>query len=120
MGGTEGTDMAITLLPAYSRLAHTQDVPPEFRSRQPDGFQLIAHQVETYQALKHSDVNVVVNIAMTGDGKSLAAQLPTLIDNRPVMAMYPTNELIGDQVRQLDQARQQWGRQDLRVVRLDA
>lgn len=57
---------------------------------------------------------------MTGDGKSLAAQLPTLLHDRRLMAMYPTNELISDQLRQLNQMKRQWSRQDLRVVRLDA
>jgi len=44
---------------------------------------------------------MVFNTAMTGDGKSLAAYLPTLVSGRPVLAMYPTNELARDQETQL-------------------
>jgi CRISPR-associated endonuclease/helicase Cas3 len=112
--------MEITLLPAYSKLADSQDIPSSLRALVPQGFRLLQHQVQTYQALTQGRVDVVINVAMTGDGKSLAAQLPTLLHDRPLMAMYPTNELIGDQLRQLDQMKRQWSRQDLRVARLDA
>jgi CRISPR-associated endonuclease/helicase Cas3 len=112
--------MAITMLPVYSKLADTQDIPPSLQVRVPPGFHMLQHQVQTYQALTTGDTDVLINIAMTGDGKSLAAQLPTLAYGRPIMAMYPTNELISDQVRQFDQAKILWSRQDLRVTRLDA
>jgi CRISPR-associated endonuclease/helicase Cas3 len=112
--------MAITVLPAYSKLADGHDIPSSLRALVPQGFRLLQHQVQTYQALTQGQVDVVINVAMTGDGKSLAAQLPTLVHDRPLMAMYPTNELIGDQLRQLDQTKRRWSRQDLRVARLDA
>jgi CRISPR-associated endonuclease/helicase Cas3 len=118
----EGTNMAVTLLPVYSRMADLREVPPSLQARCPTDWRLLEHQVQTYQALTTGEVDVLINIAMTGDGKSLAAQLPTLAADRsrPVMAMYPTNELISDQVRQFDQAKIRWGRQDLQVTRLDA
>src|SRR5262249_9710121 len=47
-------------------------------------------------------VSVIFNMAMTGDGKSLAAYLPALLDGKSVLAMYPTNELIRDQKQQVD------------------
>ncbi|MGH8071945.1 MAG: type I-D CRISPR-associated helicase Cas3' [Candidatus Entotheonellia bacterium] len=83
---------------------------------------MLEHQVQTYQALTTGEVDVLINIAMTGDGKSLAAQLPTLTADRPspLMAMYPTNELISDQVLQFEQAKIRWNRPDLQVTRLDA
>jgi CRISPR-associated endonuclease/helicase Cas3 len=112
--------MAITMLPVYSKLADAQDIPPSLQVRVPPGFHMLQHQVQTYQALTTGDTDVLINIAMTGDGKSLAAQLPTLVYGQPIMAMYPTNELIGDQVRQFDQAKILWSRQDLQVTRLDA
>ena len=112
--------MAITILPVYSKLADMQDIPPALQARVPSGWHLLRHQVQTYQALATGEVDVLLNVAMTGDGKSLAAQLPTLIDNRGFMAMYPTNELIRDQEHQFEQTRIRWSRPNLDVTRLDA
>jgi len=58
---------------------------------------LLKHQVETWEAFNDPDIDVVINTAMTGDGKSLAAYLPAFRDDKHVIAMYPTNELIRDQ-----------------------
>jgi CRISPR-associated endonuclease/helicase Cas3 len=70
----------------------------------PDGWQLSWHQLETFKALQpDSDVDVVFNTAMTGDGKSLAAYLPAMTGKNYTMAMYPTNELARDQERQVQQ-----------------
>jgi CRISPR-associated endonuclease/helicase Cas3 len=114
--------MRITTLPVYSKLADGQAIPPELKAKLPVGWRLSAHQVATYQTLKNNDADVVFNVAMTGDGKSLAGQLPTLVEDhpRPFMAMYPTNELIGDQLGQIEQSLRLWRRDDLRAVRLDA
>lgn len=114
--------MRIRTLPVYSKLADDQDIPPEIKAKLPAGWRLSSHQVATYQALKSSDADVVFNAAMTSDGKSLAGQLPALVEDRPrsLLAMYPTNELIGDQLRQTEQSLHSWGRDDLRPVRLDA
>ena len=95
--------MRINLLPVYSKLASSNDVPEEVASNLPSGMCLSQHQVETYQALKDTEVDVVINTAMTGDGKSLAAYLPTLVDSRRhAFGMYPTIELSRDQQRQFD------------------
>lgn len=67
--------MRIVTLPVYSKLADNQDVPPEMQARMPAGWRLSAHQVATYQALKGGNAEVVFNVAMTGDGKSLAGHL---------------------------------------------
>ena len=114
--------MRIVTLPVYSKLADNQDVPPELKVRIPAGWHLSAHQVATYQALKNGNADVVFNVAMTGDGKSLAGQLPALAEDHPrsLLAMYPTNELISDQLRQIEQALPLWKRDDLRPARLDA
>src|SRR5712692_80445 len=114
--------MRIVTLPVYSKLADEQDVPPELKARLPAGWHLSAHQVATYKALKSGNADVVFNAAMTGDGKSLAGQLPTLVENRPrsLLAMYPTNELIGDQLRQMEQSLHSWKRDDLHSTLLDA
>lgn len=72
--------------------------------RLPAGWRLSQHQVDTYAALTQPDgPDVVFNTAMTGDGKSLAGQLPSLVEGwqRPLFAMYPTNELIGINIGKL-------------------
>ncbi len=95
--------MRITTLPVYSKLADLNDVPPEIAKVLPKDWQISQHQLATYQAMLDPDIDVVINTAMTGDGKSLAAYLPVLLDpNRGAFGMYPTNELARDQWRQLD------------------
>ena len=111
--------MYVTTLPVYSRLAPDQDVPEEIQAQIPAGWRLSTHQVEPYRALC-SDVDIVFNTAMTGDGKSLAGQLPTLLHPRYALAMYPTNELIGDQLRQTEETLHRWQQGAIRLVRLDA
>lgn len=82
--------------PVYSRTAHSGGI-----AKLPGELFLREHQIKTYRAIQDAGVDVVFNTAMTGDGKSLAAYLPALIDNRPVLAMYPTNALIQDQEEQI-------------------
>ncbi len=78
-------------------------IQPVYSEQHPDpnwtigGVQLLKHQVETLEAFRDPNIDVIFNIAMTGDGKSLAAYLPAFQDQRHVIAMYPTNELIRDQ-----------------------
>jgi CRISPR-associated endonuclease/helicase Cas3 len=95
-------------MPVFSKVAAEADVEalglaeklPTDREGKP--WRLSKHQVETYRALTQEDVDVVLNVAMTGDGKSLAAYLPTLTDPaNHCLGMYPTNELLRDQERQL-------------------
>src|SRR5690606_29892263 len=93
--------MKIQTLPVYSKLA--DEVPPELGMKLPKGWRLSQHQVDTYKALVDANgPEIVFNTAMTGDGKSLAGQLPALLSgwDLPLFAMYPTNELIRDQLRQ--------------------
>ena len=101
--------MKITTLPVYSKLAPEESLPTEIRQRLPKGWQLSEHQVETYHALTNNQYDVVINTAMTGDGKSLAAYLPTLLHRIPLLAMYPTNELARDQEIQLPDIKNRWG-----------
>lgn len=116
------TTMRITTTPVYSLLASDQDVPPEIRAKLPPGWKPSSHQLATYEALKDDSLDVVFNTAMTGDGKSLAGQLPTLVEDYPrtLLAMYPTNELVRDQLRQTAQTLRLWERNDLRPTQLDA
>jgi CRISPR-associated endonuclease/helicase Cas3 len=64
----------------------------------PPGWRVMAHQAKTYAALR-SDADIIINRAMTGDGKSFAGQLPLYLDKWPTMTLYPTNELARDQDR---------------------
>lgn len=100
--------MRIKTLPVYSKLAET--VPPEIAAKLPSGWQLSQHQLETYQALTGGQYDVIFNTAMTGDGKSLAGQLPTLLNPElnQLFAMYPTNELARDQEIQISNTKNIW------------
>lgn len=112
--------MRIRTLPVYSKLAAEAEVRQlglwEKLPLNPDGtrWQLSQHQVETYRALLDpSGPDVIFNTAMTGDGKSLAGQLPSLISGwrHSLFAMYPTNELIRDQLRQAEKTWSMWHQQ---------
>src|SRR6266496_6748780 len=93
--------MRIMTLPVYSKLANAQAIPSRVAERLPEGWRLSQHQLETYEALCRDDVDVVINTAMTGDGKSLAAYLPTLVlPDHHAFGMYPTIELSRDQEQQ--------------------
>ncbi len=62
---------------------------------------LSTHQVETYQQIIQSDADIIFNTSATGDGKSLAAYLPGLLDSQfRIMGLYPTIELVEDQTKQ--------------------
>lgn len=104
--------MQITTLPVYSKLADAADIPEALRERLPDGLQLSQHQAATYAALCNDAYDVVINTAMTGDGKSLAGLLPLLVDpqHNGTLALYPTNELIQDQQRSAEQLLPRWQR----------
>jgi CRISPR-associated endonuclease/helicase Cas3 len=110
--------MQVRLKPVYSKLADLDEVAAlGLIAKLPvsaDGarWRLSQHQVDTYRALTDTDgPDVVFNTAMTGDGKSLAGQLPSLLDGwrRKLFAMYPTNELIRDQQRQAQHTWGLWG-----------
>ena len=117
--------MQITTLPVYSRLADQAEVEAAFGRALP--VQLSQHQLETYRALRDPTVDVVINTAMTGDGKSLAGMLPLLTDpqHTGTLALFPTNELIRDQLRSASDTLPRWGMQANRAgvlygARLDA
>lgn len=86
----------VILKAVYSRLA-PGDSDTSFINKR----RLSQHQVRTYQLLNDPNLDVIFNTALTGDGKSLAAYLPALRDNRCTMGLYPTNELSRDQEGQI-------------------
>lgn len=113
--------MQIRTVPVYSRLA--QRIPDAVKKVLPTGWHLSQHQVHTYEALtRPNGPDVVFNTAMTGDGKSLAGQLPSLVEgwNRPLFAMYPTNELIRDQRRQARKTWQLWNQYTEAIAELNS
>jgi CRISPR-associated endonuclease/helicase Cas3 len=77
--------LTIATPPVYSKLA-TVGLPEKVQQALPAGISLHEHQLETYQALSDGRYDVVINTAMTGDGKSLAGYLPTLVDGVPLLA----------------------------------
>ncbi len=86
----------ISLKSVYSLTAPT----PE-GLKVPSIFSLHWHQVETYKALCDPDIEVIINTALTGDGKSLAAFLAAMTNRTYTLSMYPTNELARDQLKQV-------------------
>lgn len=67
--------------------------------------QLVTHQAEVWQAIKNPKTSIFFNTALTGDGKTLAALLPALYEQKTLdkaLFAYPTNELIRDQVKQIN------------------
>lgn len=91
------SEYRITLKSVYSSSA--PQVPHDIKL--PDAWSLSWHQVETWQALRSPNVDVVFNTAMTGDGKSLAAYLEILQGEGSAIGLYPTNELARDQEKQV-------------------
>src|SRR5579884_169506 len=91
--------LQLQILPVYS-----EEYPGS--QGQIGSVRLLKHQYETWEAFKDPDVDVIFNVAMTGDGKSLAGYLPALKQKKHVIAMYPTNELVKDQERGLESYRQ--------------
>ncbi|MGF1677351.1 MAG: type I-D CRISPR-associated helicase Cas3' [Rivularia sp. (in: cyanobacteria)] len=67
----------------------------------PSGWSLSWHQVETLKALRDPNIDVIINTAMTGDGKSLAAYLEVFQGEFSAIGLYPTNELARDQEIQI-------------------
>ncbi len=89
-------DYSITLKPVYSQTVST---PSDITL--PDEWLLSWHQAETLAALSNPNIDVVFNVAMTGDGKSLAAYLKSLQEYYCAIGLYPTNELARDQELQI-------------------
>lgn len=110
--------MQLRLLAVYSKVADPTMIPPTLAAALPPGLQLSQHQLDTYQALCDPTFLMVINTAMTGDGKSLAGQLPLLVDNAHSLALYPTNELIRDQYQSVLHAFPRWGHSPTRAALL--
>lgn len=101
----------IRLKAADSRIATAEELA-EARitpDQHPEGWQIMAHQAATVYALRFGTAPIIINQAMTGDGKSFAGQF--MVFNEPnwrTFAMYPTNELAADQQRSLNSLLAGW------------
>lgn len=93
------SDYKITLKPVYSCPA--SEIPNNVKL--PEGWSLSWHQGATLEALRDPNIDVIFNTAMTGDGKSLAAYLETLLTYFCAIGLYPTNELARDQETQIQE-----------------
>ncbi|GAB4284733.1 MAG: hypothetical protein Fur0025_15730 [Oscillatoriaceae cyanobacterium] len=71
---------------------------------------LYLHQAQTYAAVVTGTADIVFNKSATGGGKTLGANLPSLLDpNFRMMGLYPTIELVEDQTQQLINYHQWFG-----------
>jgi CRISPR-associated endonuclease/helicase Cas3 len=95
-------ELHLMLGPVYSRLADDDDLKDLRIDKVPSGYRLRRHQAQTWQAFCNSDADMIFDTALTGDGKSLAGQLPMLTEDKFALLMYPTNELIRDQLKQVE------------------
>ena len=90
-------DYYCTLKPVYSCPA--SKLPAGVKL--PPGWTLAWHQAATLEAVRDPNIDVITNIAMTGDGKSLAAYLDSMQGQTRSLGLYPTNELARDQEGQV-------------------
>ncbi len=62
---------------------------------------LSSHQIQTYIQVMQGEADIIFNKSATGDGKSLGASLPSLLNpSFRLMGNYPTIELVEDQTQQ--------------------
>lgn len=104
--------MKVFLKPLYSQLNTLKSCPlgcqgvcqveqkSELKSSENSTCPLSLHQAKTCAAVRDGTSDIIFNTAATGDGKSLAAYLPGLLDrNFRIVGLYPTIELVEDQDR---------------------
>ena len=109
------SEYRITLKPVYSCPA--EETPKGVKL--PEDWSLSWHQAATLAAIRNPNIDVILNTAMTGDGKSLAAYLETILAECCAIGLYPTNELARDQETQIQGYIEQFQpRIKPRVVRL--
>ncbi|MCC6975930.1 MAG: type I-D CRISPR-associated helicase Cas3' [Anaerolineae bacterium] len=108
---------SITLKSVDSRYATQTELDEALitRNQIPPDWRLMAHQAATVRALRMGDARIIVNEAMTGDGKSLTGQFRLRADGDSTITMYPTNELIRDQRRALDQQQAVWSAMQVKL-----
>lgn len=93
--------LSLRLGPVYSCLAAQKDLQDLNVNAVPTSYKLRLHQAQTWQAFEKGEADVIFDTALTGDGKSLGGQLPMLVTDCRALLLYPTNELIKDQEKQV-------------------
>ena len=116
--------MQVFIQPLYSQLSpglnacplgctdfcKVQQKAPDFRAPEGSTCPLSLHQVKTYVEVTQGDADVVFNKGVTGDGKSLAMALPSLMNpGFRMMSLYPTIELVEDQTRSQQEYHEKFG-----------
>jgi CRISPR-associated endonuclease/helicase Cas3 len=93
--GVENCPLGCTSECIVSQKAPSLKPPPECACP------LSSHQANTYKEIIQGDADIICNQAATGDGKTLGANLPGLINpDFRIMGLYPTIELVEDQAEQ--------------------
>ena len=76
---------------------------PTLKPQEDSTCPLSSHQAKTYAEVMLGDAEIIFNTSATGDGKTLGAYLPGLINPKfRIVSLYPTIELTVDQQRQLE------------------
>ena len=74
---------------------------PTLKPQEDSTCPLSSHQAKTYAEVMLGDAEIIFNTSATGDGKTLGAYLPSLLDpDFRTMGLYPTIELVEDQNEQ--------------------
>ncbi len=103
--------MKVLLHPLYSELnagvgkclLGCKEICQADKLKPPEGYTcpLSSHQAKTYAAVVQGEADIIFNKSATGDGKSLGASLPGLLNpSFRIMSQYPTIELVEDQTQQ--------------------
>ena len=103
--------MKVLLHPLYSELnpglgkclLGCKEICQADKLKPPEGYtcHLSSHQAKTYAAVVQGKADIIFNKSATGDGKSLGASLPGLLNpSFRIMSQYPTIELVEDQTQQ--------------------
>jgi len=83
------------------RVCQVREQAPNLRPPPGCTCPLSSHQVQTYIQVTQGEADIIFNKSATGDGKSLGASLPSLLDSSfRFMGNYPTIELVEDQTQQ--------------------
>lgn len=71
-------------------------------------WRLATHQVQTIHTLRQGNAPIIINEAMTGDGKTLAGRFQLMTQHWRSFAMYPTNALAHDQEASFRELHNRW------------
>ncbi len=106
-------NFTLKLGPLYSKIAdHNELASLNTSALDANSYILRKHQAEVWKAYNDKDVDVIFDTALTGDGKTLSGVFPMLAKDHQSLLLYPTNELIKDQQKQVERYMQAFGFSD--------